>query len=42
MNRYATAVVALTVLAAAAGCMSAPSNLDLALTRRVADIPFVP
>ena len=37
MNRFASAALALTVLAATAGCMSAPSNLDLSLTRPTVD-----
>ena len=41
MNRFASAALALTVLAATAGCMSAPSNLDLSLTRPTVDNKFV-
>ena len=37
MNRFASTVVSLVVLAATAGCMSAPPNLDLSLTRPTAD-----
>jgi hypothetical protein len=41
MNRLASTALALTVLAATAGCMSAPSNLDLSLTRPTVDNKFV-
>ena len=41
MNRFASTALALTVLAATAGCMSAPSNLDLSLTRPTVDNKFV-
>lgn len=41
MNRLASTAFALTVLAAAAGCMSAPSNLDLSLTRPTVNKRFV-
>lgn len=41
MDRFASTVFALTVLAATAGCMSTPSNLDLSLTRPTADNRFV-
>ena len=41
MNRFASTALALTVLAATAGCMSAPANLDLSLTRPSIDNKFV-
>ena len=41
MNRFASTALALAVLAATAGCMSAPSNLDLSLTRPTVDKKFV-
>ena len=41
MNRFVSTALALTVLAATAGCMSAPSNLDLSLTRPTVDNKFV-
>ncbi len=41
MNRFARAALALAALAATAGCMSAPSNLDLSLTRPTVDDKFV-
>jgi hypothetical protein len=41
MNRLISTTLALAVLAAAAGCMSAPSDLDLSLTRPTADNKFV-
>ena len=41
MNRFVRAVVALSVLVTAAGCVSAPSDLDLSLTRPTADHRFV-
>ena len=41
MNRLLTPVLALAVLAVTAGCMSAPKNLDLALTRSTVDNKYV-
>ena len=41
MHRFITTALALTVFAATAGCMSAPSNLDLSLTRPTVDNKFV-
>ena len=41
MNRLITTTLTLAALAATAGCMSAPSNLDLSLTRPTADNKFV-
>ena len=41
MTRFASTALALTVLAATAGCMSAPSHLDLSLTRPTAENQFV-
>jgi hypothetical protein len=41
MNRFASTAFVLTVLAATAGCMSAPSDLDLSLTRPTVDSKFV-
>lgn len=41
MNRFASATLAFTVLAATAGCMTAPADLDLALTRPTLGHRFV-
>ena len=41
MNRFVSTAFALTVLAATAGCMSAPSDLNLSLTRPTAESKFV-
>jgi hypothetical protein len=41
MNRLISTTLALAALAATAGCMSAPSNLDLSLTRPTAENKFV-
>jgi len=41
MNHLITTTLTLAALAATAGCMSAPSNLDLSLTRPTADNKFV-
>lgn len=41
MNRFASNALALTVLVTTAGCMSAPTNLDLSLTRPTVDNTFV-
>ena len=41
MNRFISTTLTLVAVAATAGCMSAPSNLDLSLTRPTADNKFV-
>ena len=41
MNRLFSKTLALAVLAATAGCMSAPSDLNLSLTRPTAESKFV-
>ncbi len=41
MNRFITTTMSLVALVAAAGCMSAPSNLDLSLTRPSVDRKYV-
>jgi YtkA-like len=41
MNRFITRTLSLVALVAAAGCMSAPTNLDLSLTRPTADRKYV-
>jgi len=41
MNRFASTALAFTALAATAGCMSVPSQLDLSLTRPTDDNRFV-
>jgi hypothetical protein len=41
MNRFVSSALALAALAAAAGCASAPANLDLALTRPSVDRKYV-
>ena len=41
MNHFTSTAVVAAVLAATAGCMSAPADLDLALTRPTADNKFV-
>jgi len=41
MNRFISTTLALVAVVATAGCMSAPPNLDLSLTRPTADNKFV-
>ncbi len=41
MHRFFTATLSLVTLAATAGCMSAPKNLDLALTRPTVESRYV-
>ena len=41
MNRFAINAFALTLLAATAGCMSAPPDLDVSLTRPTVEQKFV-
>ena len=41
MNRFAINTFALTLLAATAGCMSAPPDLDVSLTRPTVEQKFV-
>jgi len=41
MNRFLSTTLTLVAIAATAGCMSAPPNLDLSLTRPTVDHRFV-